>query len=78
MLTSGGMDAKKIMLVLNNVNDELIPTQPLSLEELKNIQDQICTYEYKKKVDTYTMVYNLISSLNGKGVISEQELSTKR
>jgi len=26
MLTSGGMDAKKIMLVLNNVNDELIPT----------------------------------------------------
>ena len=74
MLTSGGMDAKKIMLVLNNVNDELIPTQPLSLEELKNIQDQICTYEYKKKVDTYTMVYNLISSLNGNGVISEQEL----
>ena len=74
MLTSGGMDAKKIMLVLNNVNDELIPTQPLSLEELKNIQDQICTYKYKKKVDTYTMVYSLISSLNGKGVISEQEL----
>lgn len=74
MLTSGGMDAKKIMLVLNNVNDELIPTQPLSLEELKNIQDQISTYEYKKKVDTYTMVYSLISSLNGKGVISEQEL----
>lgn len=73
MLTSGGMDAKKIMLVLNNVNDELIPTQPLSLEELKNIQDQICTYEYKKKVDTYTMVYSLISSLNGKGVINEQE-----
>lgn len=68
MLTKGGMDAKKIMHVITNVNDELIKDQLLDNEQLRVIQNQIKKFEYQKQINAYTMVYNLISTLEGKGV----------